>query len=271
MQRLKLSKSSIDQFYRCPRAWYFKYVLGRVPISDGESVDLEFGKAFHDSIEKWAPQFSLWNLPDDEVIKGEALFYGYQQVYDKPLTGEHESKFELDCGPYDFVGVFDFVDHQNHFLRETKTTRSWINDDYWLSLPMQPQAILYPWALSVLHGSEWTLQWDVVQRCKLVWGKRESEDQYKQRVLDWIYSKRSELFQRRTYAPNELLTEEAPNIIGALAEHLDTLYTLGEGSATTENFPMNGNSCRAFGRLCGYAEVCRRDESIEADDVYKTR
>lgn len=66
---LTISNSGISSMRKCPRYYFYRYVLGRVPteIARAESIAASFGKAFHKGIEVWRNTGDMWKAIDEAV------------------------------------------------------------------------------------------------------------------------------------------------------------------------------------------------------------
>jgi len=255
---MRLSKSGIGLFMRCPKAWGYNYIDNRVGRGEMSSADLVFGTTFHDSVEQGKDCFPGANLSKANIIIGSALYHAYGQIYDPP--GKRcEEKFEIQLtDDVEIVGVFDEVCED--YIRETKTSRSRIDDSYWEVLPLNAQVNMYLWAANKLGIKADYMMWDLVKRPMLRIRRGDTLEQFKERIDDYVYENRSELFQRTT-------VKRSPEQLSEFEDELRAYAAL----IKTNVYPKNGDSCRAFGRLCEYHPVCIGESKLSNDELYQVK
>lgn len=187
-----LTNSSITTFRRCPREYYFKYVLFRRSL--GKSAALMFGTLFHLGLNAW------WAAPSDkfdaaigalrasvdvdpfELVKAECLIAGYTARWNDGAyeTLAVERKFRLplnftsegvdDIG-FDSGGAIDAIcvspaDRVVHNV-EHKTTSSDIStgSDYWRHVvTLDPQVSTYEAAAKALGYAPRDTIYDVIRK-----------------------------------------------------------------------------------------------------------
>ncbi len=254
------SHSSITTYTTCPKKYYYTYELGKVPI--GTTVDIEYGSGFgalleHNGSPPTKPELSALH----STVLAE-MYYGYTKIYQGDFAPGNsvirEVAFEYDR----FRGRFDALDESNGRLIETKTTRRIVDENYWSDKSYNQQAMLYLYVAKKLGYKVDRVVYDVVRRPMLRLKQREKHEAYIERIRDWLYNNRHDVFVRRTLGPwsNEQLEQNYSNMVG--------ICRVIENESV---FPEHRNSCYAYGTLCPYYGVCFEGDSLDDPEHFTGR
>ncbi len=205
-----LSNSSLTAFRRCPREYYFRYVLLRKPRKVAET--LRFGSFFHVGLNAWwtwtgdpgiklgaaldAVRLRAANNPGDsdpfELAKAEVLLEGYtarwwnegyeaiavEQMFRYPLTAQNGAEFDIG-------GAIDAIATKygtTKYIIEHKTTSSDISpgSDYWRHVvALDPQVSTYLAAAKSLGHDVKSCIYDAVRKPTIVPMKATPDEQKK--------------------------------------------------------------------------------------------
>lgn len=193
---LRLSFSAISDWQRCPRYYYFRWVLQRAAVA-AAGRSLAFGRAFHEAQAAWwagegdgavrlIEAIKVWYehadelTPEDRVL-GEVLLIGYaaywadaalryqtipiaERKVETPVLGPDGKPVEGQVA----VSVFDVVAYNPEgktVIIEHKTTRSDVSPGtrYWDRVELSLQADMYHLAALDLGRNVDHVLWDVVR------------------------------------------------------------------------------------------------------------
>lgn len=252
MTREYESHSSITTYCTCPRKYQHKYVDG-FELRE-QSKDLRLGKAWSLFLESGA-------VPSDSPISGrdlatlEFLAEGYKNMYpDDKIKKEVEVSWKGIQGRLDGLG--------EGFVLESKLTRSRVDAEYWEQRRLDQQIMAYLYMAQRNGHAVSEVVYDVVKRPMLRPRRGETESLFLERVSEWIYDNRHEVYQRRSYRwTAEQLEHNFDNM----------LRIIGSMPVPDGYFVQNRNSCRAYGTLCEYFPVCTGDEPLSEGELYTIR
>jgi hypothetical protein len=264
----KLSVSSADCWQACPRKFYFRYQMRREPCD--EAAELVFGKAWH-SFRDGQP--NTRSLEGAELLKLRVMNECYVKHWkDRPLDIlAYEEEFSLpafDGNRLDpDIHVHGRIDARNaSCLIEYKTTSSYIDAGsvYWERVLDDRQIQTYLGALWSAGHTYNEVLYDVARKPMIKRKAKESLEDYGKRLHETIEADPGAYFQRRTFT----FTEEQ------VADTWRDLYTVATqipGTPEKADYPKAPRSCWAYGRACEYLDVCRGNESIDNDRLFRIR
>lgn len=261
-----LHASEVTCYQRCPREHQYAYVARRVPLVRPEA--LTRGTSVHRWLnEFWRGTFSggLLDtyLPSDPIARACCL--GYAAYYGRPpaaLSIIVEHPFVCSFGGVECAGTLDalMVLNGEDVIVEHKTTASDISPGsaYWQQVSTcNVQVSMYA---AAFPGAK--VLYDVIRKPglrKLRAGKpnEETDDELVARCLAAMSEEPAKYFQRAVIVRLEHEHE-------AFARDLylvDSLRRLPDQ-------PRNPSSCMAFGRRCGYFDVCWNGASLDDDSKF---
>ncbi len=193
-----LSNSSLNTFRRCPREYYFRYVLLRK--TRAKAAALRFGTLFHVALNAWWARSgnALENMlaaieainahvarPEDEsdafeIVKARCLIVGYSARWGaegyETLAVEKQFRVPIGGTPdhgYDIGGAIDVIVRRGGRTRnvEHKTTSADISvgSDYWRHVvTMDPQVSTYMHAAQAIGYDPHDTLYDVIRKPTLV-------------------------------------------------------------------------------------------------------
>jgi len=216
-ERWTWTYSSVRQFRKCKRKFFWKYIMRLRPRF--RDAALAIGSAFHDAVAEWygSKRSSMAKIAERYVEKLEAEFAenneaydqkeydkfeggiqalmgmlcGYADVYsedrkkwpiDKDLI---EAEFCIDMDDFDFAGKIDLVvPGKKPFIVEHKTAAK-IGDSYVDRLPMDTQVRAY------IFGAQYGLDikvrkvlYDVIRKPSIRRKSNETQADYNKRLAD---------------------------------------------------------------------------------------
>lgn len=259
----KLSVSGADCYQSCPRRYYYRYELRRVPLDETE--DQRFGKAWHSYREGKVPEYTNPRL--------EALNYCYRQYWaDQPVDIlAHEYEFEVPA--FDGVDltqdllIVGRLDGIGRHLYEYKTTSSDISpgSQWWERKLLDRQTHVYMGALWALgYDKIRDVTFDVARKPVHKQKSKESPEDFQQRLVEIIMENPDSYFQRQTFSLSVEQVEDA---------FIDMYWTwrqipIGDMMPL---FPKNPQSCLNGRFKCDYHGVCLKDDDINNDQLFKLR
>lgn len=247
---LNLQSSQIATFMRCPRLWYYSFVLWRQPASSNALLK---GSAFHYCAEHYYKdgidihsddmfQYLMEKYPECEEFIPEAIlmFQNYLKHYEndeydwyiidgKPAI-ELECKIEL-TDSINFFLKFDGIKERagKLYAWDYKTTSGYLNDYYFNKYELAYQTFAYSWAARELF-----------------------DDAMAGFVIDAIASPKSKKtkFARRFF-PFLTMVDEFIDELTRTAEFIQNHMH------DEEYFMHNYTSCAfQFGSKCKFSDVC---------------
>ena len=264
---MKFSVSSLSKFALCPRKYKLGYVEDYWP--KGTNDVLRFGTIWHDGRERYwggvegPPDTS--DLPSDEATVLEQMHRVYAELYDRdPITVNGvEEKHRLPFGDHTLTVVMDahIAQDGHNAVVESKTTRSQIDTDwFWMKLELDHQISLYVWAANQIGLPTEYVIYDVVKVPPLKQGKdgrkkipEETLAEFEERCYNELKKNNDKYFQRKLHKPN------VPRAIKNVEQWLQFMQFAEDNDC----YPMNPNSCKAFGKLCEYFGNCAEDRDLD--------
>lgn len=253
MTREYESHSSITTYCLCPRKYQHKYVDGYEPVD--VSKDLRLGKA-------WSVFLETGTVPSDSPISCrdlamlEFLADGYRNMY----PGEEKMLREVEVTYKGIRGRLDGL--LGSAVYESKLTRSRVDADYLEQKKLDQQIMAYLYMAQRCGFAVSEVVYDVVKRPMIRPRRGETESLFLERLEEYIYEKRHEVFQRRSYRwKAEQLAENFENM----------LRIVGTIPVAGDYFTQHRNSCRAYGQLCEYFSVCTGESQLTDPELYTIR
>jgi len=182
-----LSNSSLNTFRRCPREYYFRYVLLRKTRSKASA--LRFGTLFHLALNAWwrcngyafaklSEAFTAIEAQTEEtdpfqIVKAKCLIAGYTARWGEDgyesIAVELQFRIPIEGTGYDLGGAIDAIVRRRGRTRnvEHKTTSSDISvgSDYWRHIvSLDPQVSTYMNAARTLGLAPVDTLYDVIRK-----------------------------------------------------------------------------------------------------------
>lgn len=281
----KLSTSRLSCFLACPKRYFYRYVVNRLPL--GEPVALSVGKAWHAAMELWwtkGPEAAIHYLEAEannidvwDAVKLAVLV----EFYDPPKPGTIIGAEIPFCIPirnpetkrkmrgYMLQGRYDglFVDA----ILEHKTTSEDIEGfgPYWSRLIIDGQVSGY-----CLASGRTKVWYDVVRKIQLRPGKQDEQaasargitvvEAYMERCRAEVQANPDKYYQFR-------LVEKTPSEMADAERNLFQQATMLHSCHKAGTFPMNPDSCRGLYGYCAYVDVCSGRADIADDTLFRER
>ena len=235
---MKLSNSGIQLFKSCRRAYELKYIEGVYPLSSPEV--LERGRGYHEKLESLLRDGSF----EQDDPKTDAMVMAFQK-YVLPKLGKVEAVeewFEKPVGNgKTIIGRCDGRLDSGRLL-EHKTTSASLDEAYVMGLQNDEQILTYMWAYGVNN-----IQYTVCRTPTIRLKQGESEDEFRQRCLDWY----SDDTEHKIGVINVYRSPEE------VAEFGHDLELITDEIENCHNFYRVPSHCMKWGRPCEYASICR--------------
>lgn len=277
----RISKSAIECFARCPRLYYYQYILRMEQVVTPDM--LSRGTLWHSHVLEpfWesAPIEEIPNVfhdPDMATIMN-ALSSGYVAKYGgealdnlKILGVETEALYQWDSS-LGIAYLDALVEYDGDtYLVESKTTESPIEDDawYWNKLDLDLQTGYYVWLAQEALGLKIKgVIYDVTRVPKLTQGKDgrkkivENTEQFKARVARYVADNLDTLFNRKVHTP------DVPEVMEQVLMWRDMI----EDAHNLNRFPKNHNGCFAFKETCRFKPVCKKEVDVLSCNLYRRK
>lgn len=252
------SHSSIGTYCTCPRKYRYKYIDGYEPRE--VSKQLRVGKAWGLLLENDPSATDQLSDFDRQVI--ELTYDCYRKFWGEEPDVQREVPFEYRP----VRGVFDGLVPGSHVI-ESKFTKSWINTDYWRALELNQQAMLYLYVAQALGHDVEYITYDVtrnmVQKPGIKYLQyKETVPEYLERLTEWIYKNRYDVFQRRELSWSPAQLEE---------NYHNMCTIIGSMPVAGDYFPQYKSGCRAYNNICEYFAVCTGEEKLTNTELYSIR
>jgi hypothetical protein len=230
-----ISPSQVSTYKGCPRRWAYSRQRPRAPQDERAAFRDRAHKVAEDWLENAVP-------PDPKTPEGLCIISGIHRL---PLPGTAlvEHRFDRTFWGVTMTGRIDYLygydpgrvivigDHKT--TGDLKWRKVPGHDDPELDFWWDPQRIIY----GTYAAAEWGVEYVAAH---------------------WNYYRRDGKGSEPT-----VLVESAEGLAGRFAQ----LFAQYIGpmwhcyGAPPENYPRNLSNCRAFGRLCEFADECLRDVS----------
>lgn len=242
---MTLSNSGIQCFKSCRRKYELKYVEGLIPVQTADV--LERGRSYHAKLESVLQGEPFeWDNP-----KTDAMAMAFEK-HVLPVIGKVEAveewfRKELPDGNI-IVGRCDgrLADGR---LVEHKTTSGDLDEGYIAGLQNDEQILTYMWAYGVNN-----ILYTVCKTPSIRQKKDESEDEFRQRCLDWY----------DTDTALKIGTIDVYRSPEEIAEFASDILKMSEEIVNCHNFYRVPSHCMKWNRPCEYMSVCRNyDPSME--------
>lgn len=237
----ELSVSKLKLFKACRRAYQLKYVEGLVPVTEADA--LKTGRKYHEMLEKIYRGEDPWDAGRDHSREAamSMAYVKYVMPHIPELAAAEEwkeSEFWLDIT---LVGRVDGITPDGHIV-EHKTT-SLTPGEYFYNLQMDEQSLMYMY----LTGAR-TAYFTVCRKPTIRQKKGESEEEFFHRMVEWYDEDTAQKI-------NSFLISRTDNEIN---EYIEECFSLAREMKSSECvFYRNTCHCRAWGRECEYAPVCK--------------
>ena len=254
------SHSSVTTYTLCPRKYKFRYIDGYEPAETAKQ--LRVGKEWGSALETGSVAGDTLSEHDRKVL--ELTYACYVRMWGDQDDGmQREVPFELP----EFRGYFDGLHHEQGRLQESKFTKSWIRPEYWEVKEFDQQCMLYMYAARRAGHKVTHITYDVTRNTvmkpplKMRRG-RETTEEYLERLEEWIYNNRYDVFQRRDLTWTDSQLEENYENMRAI---------IGGIPIEPDWFPQHKVNCMAFGNPCEYLGVCTGEADLADPELYKIR
>jgi hypothetical protein len=262
------SHTELQCYRRCPREHYYRYALYREPIISPEA--LAIGKRFDK-----AAKAAMQGKPVDYALlkpAERALVKAYAERWRGTITIEQvDVPFRVRMGAVDVVGELDAIgflhEKKRRVILELKTTSKDISigSDYWRTISqVDPQATIYLKAADTLGLSEPFLLWDAARKPALKHGKKETEAEFENRVMEDIAENLDYYFQRAEIVRSEEEHESSIRDMNGTVHLMDVTRMLGRA-------PRNVDACFTFHRPCDFLPVCSGSHGIDDPTLYRSK
>ncbi|MGH1502805.1 MAG: PD-(D/E)XK nuclease family protein [Acidimicrobiales bacterium] len=302
-----ISNSQIKTYKRCQEEYRFKYVLGREekgrphPFAFGSVLDAGLGELWQSgSLEdalKVAEEVYETEKPilnDWDFVKIEVLIRGYEVYYreDGFETLAVQHAFWVDKGDYVLHGIQDAIRLSRDKERvgwELKSTGLdfFPGSDYEVLLQLDSQVGIYFEGAEQAGFGYDTLVYDIVGKrmpdpllATPVENRRyrkgdgelyakqrledENIDQYRERALDVVLKNPRWFYRRIDIVRLEAERQELREDVEMTVQ--DMLRVVPD-----KKRPRTDGSCKRYKRLCPYAGVCMKQESLYDNDIFQKR
>lgn len=288
-KRMTWTQSSLKQFKKCKRKWFWKYFMGmRTRRLAGALI---VGSAFHNALGEWYRgkksvmakiAATHQTKAEDKLMNGEVdhfnqddfdkssyqistltgMLTGYSRIYqhERDQWKIHrkyiEHKFAHDMGSYDFLGMIDLYaeDRRGGFVVEHKTA-SRIEDSYVQRLPMDTQVRSYIYSAKRLKLEPTEVIYDVVMKTKIRRKSNETADKFNSRIgLEYRSQPNKYFFRERL--------KFSPKDLDSFVYEMDTVHKEYSRLIDSPDFRnpytwiTNDAMCDEYFRICEYHELC---------------
>jgi hypothetical protein len=259
-----VSHTEAAVFRRCPREHFYHYTLWRVPLI--KALALQVGSRLDAKLKKIHGEgvLDLEGLEPQE----RALMQGYVAYWGMPDTlFECERagvRFQVTISGAQVKGEFDAVGHVretgHRAILECKSTSEDIAPGslYWRRIQhLDPQPTVYLTAVKKMGWERGEILWDAIHKPQLRLKKKETPEEFEQRVLEDIAGRPTHYFQRHVIVR---LEHEHATYMKDLA---GTVRLMQVARQMGPDAPKNPDACvTKWGRQCDYFEVCEGGRDI---------
>jgi hypothetical protein len=283
-----ISYSAVRKFCNCRKAYYFRYKLRIEPLRSSDA--LSFGKLIHECLaarhdtknKKSIVGIIRENYPDTSdkwqahhralafgMMKGYAKQYDYTDGNRKTLNTELEyncpiinPKTGRQSRKYGLHGFIDMVEARDNevWLWEHKTA-STLNEGYISRLWHDLQIMIYALAYERMTGKKVKgIVYNIIQKVKLKQGKKESFDEFSERIEERYLTDES-LFHREEILTDNLRLDEVER----------ELWQITQDIGKCKDFYKNRSQCYGFGE-CEFFKICNSGNNpLIIQNYYKER
>ena len=261
---------------RCPREWFFSYVLYREPLVTPKP--LEVGRRVDTAIKS----AMLGNVPDFSQLEPDerALVVGHTWRWKGTLDVERvDIPFRVRLGSVEVMGEIDAIGVLRsssagigavgrRVLVECKSTSADIHlgSGYWKQIAhVDPQATIYLAAAEQLGLAEPFLVWDALHKPTYRQKQSETDDAFSERVLGEISADMPRYYQRVEIVRHD---EEHAAAVRDIEGHVHLMQV---ARMQLKEVPRNVDSCFKWGRECPFFAVCSGATTIDDPLRYKNK
>lgn len=263
---MALSKSAVELFHRCNRAYRYVYVDGYEGVGQGR--EQAFGIAGHTVLESMlkgeTPDWSRVDLEGTDKDKLAKLLGRCPSPLPQMLHVEHP--FNLG----DVKGIMDAVElHEGKYtVWEHKFTKTDFNSEwgqtYWDKLRVDWQVGLYQLAARRLFNtSDVEVMYNVYRIPQQKQKRGEGTSEYLQRIGEEIDADPSKYYARARIKWSDASLAE-------LSEDLKQTTARVYGSKSSDKFPRS-RRCFEWGRRCEFYATCFEGEPLTNEKLYQVR
>lgn len=263
------SVSQLKTALECRQKWANKYIKELVPLDDG-SFEINYGKAFHDRLEHGGAS-ELFGQKWNTIVNQHYYAYcKYWEANGDVETVATEVPFEFSLTLDENYLIHGYIDRVVKFcgryhILDTKTTGSDAagKAKYHLHSLQLPMYVLA--AQSVPELQQYNIESaiiDITCRPGIRQKKNETDQEYLDRVAEWYYNRRHEVFYRSK--PIEYDQGYLHNLAS------ETMALIDELEAGNNPY-KNRDSCYKFRSQCGYHPVCFSNESLTNTELFMPR
>lgn len=293
-KRMIWTASSIKQFRKCKRKWFWKYIMRLHPrFTD---YNLSIGTAFHNSLGEWyrgkrasmnkvmepfaknleaTTESSAMHYDQDDVDKMHVMvqtfrgmMMGYEAIYSQDrnnwdiLRESIEAKFQVSMGDFDYAGKIDLLfserGYKEYVFTEHKTSSSF-GASYIDRLPLDTQVRGYIWGCeNGLKVKVKRVLYDVVRKCKLRRKSNESLHDFTARIAEDYMSRPDFYFYREDliFDKNDIAAFEH-EIRLTHQEYMNILKDTSYNNRFDPRFWCpNDAMCDEYFKSCEYLTLC---------------
>jgi hypothetical protein len=273
-----LSKSSIELWYRCPKAWQYAYVDGYEPLY--KSREMRLGLAGHAWLESYfkgsdKPDiyacFRPFDLEGADAFKLRTLLEHWTGVPSRRQLLGVEHPFELpEIG---MKGVFDAVEELKE--NDLRCIRAWehkftssdhsVDTEYWDRLRTDWQAGAYQVALRQLYPGydRYYVHYNVFRIPQLRQLKNEDQTGYSARIEADIVSNPGRYYGQCAVSWSDESLARLENDFRETAAMM--------ALAKAQGLYPRSRKCREFRKPCDYTPVCFKGEPLTNESLYQVR
>jgi len=297
------TQSALKLFRRCPRKFFWRYVMGLRPKT--KSASLWIGTLFHQTVARWISQkrvtmerisrreiqamdeelqdtMSLYDQEELEKLQGAMAMFagmcmGYAQVHasdreiwriDRKLV---EKEFSIDFGDFEFQGSIDQIVTEKktgHRLLVERKTASTVTESYIdrLALDTQTRGYLLGAERSGLPCKK--VVYDVTRKSKLRRKANEDQLEYEVRVANDYFERPEFYFVREElrFSKKDLAAFEHE----ARQTHAAFMHLLESAEDPTDPraWSIDDQECNAYFRMCEYHQLCLRGLDQGASAIF---
>lgn len=298
------TNSSTTCFRRCPKEYYYRYVLLRRTEAKAEA--LVFGSAIHRALNVWWMASELsplkrlnqaietignCNLDQFTRVKAEELLMGYTAMWgdvNSTIVGV-EQKFEIErqtfsMNPYTLTGSIDAITSEHIVEHKTSSMDIQPHSDYWEHIQsLDGQVSTYLEGVREIGLDITKCMYDVIHKVKLEPLKATPKESRKYTKAGELYKGqreqdedihefrarvRADIVSRPSYYFVRQMIVRLPQQFEDHLDDIDSTVRMIRYCDSSKSYPRHTNACDRFGRKCEYHRVCCGNDSIDSNNFY---
>lgn len=260
------SVNNLKTAQRCKKLWHYNYIRKLEPVGS-ESFEAAYGHAFHERLEGLPSEHfgAKWNRIIDEHVHAYNSYWSAEDI--EVVAREVPFEFSLTCDEnYRVHGYIDAVlklPSGEYIISDTKTTGKPAADvvkyhEHGLQLPMYVLATQHDPELAKYNISRAMI--DITTRPRIKQRKTEADDDYVQRVADWLFDNQDTSFYREQFHYDSGYLHDVASEAMHLIDELEQGY-----------YVKNRDSCYKFNEQCGFFKSCFLAEPLSNTELYQVR